>query len=277
MAGPGRAEPHPSEELDAISRPLCRGRAAAAAADRGLPPGGPARLVRGPGAGDLRGVERARVPQGLQGLSAPARLAVAARRASASASPCAIAGRVLSEDGDSRASPMRPATPVRSSPTPRSWRSAARAGRGSARTATWVDLAGPARRRRSRPCDRPIWASRYPWSEVMRSRFEGEPLKRIALAFEGRIVRGEAIVTADGIEGGAVYALSARLRDAIGRDGGPPFSTSISARSARRCSGEAPERTAEKANPPRPSCARPRDWRPVGIALLREAAPCPAA
>ena len=53
----------------------------------------------------------------------------------------------------------------------------------------------------------------------MRSRFEGEPLKRIALAFEGRTVRGEAIVTADGIEGGAVYALSARLRDAIGGTG----------------------------------------------------------
>ncbi|MDF2689909.1 MAG: NAD(FAD)-utilizing dehydrogenase, partial [Microvirga sp.] len=58
-----------------------------------------------------------------------------------------------------------------------------------------------------------------PWSEVMRGRFEGEPLKRIALAFEGVTVRGEAIVTADGIEGGAVYALSARLRDAIEREG----------------------------------------------------------
>lgn len=58
-----------------------------------------------------------------------------------------------------------------------------------------------------------------PWSEVIRGRFEGEPLKRIALTFEGITVRGEAIVTADGIEGGAVYALSARLRDAIGREG----------------------------------------------------------
>lgn len=58
-----------------------------------------------------------------------------------------------------------------------------------------------------------------PWSDVMRERFEGEPLKRIALTFEGVTVRGEAIVAADGIEGGAVYALSARLRDAIERDG----------------------------------------------------------
>ncbi|WP_457089514.1 NAD(P)/FAD-dependent oxidoreductase [Microvirga sp. P5_D2] len=58
-----------------------------------------------------------------------------------------------------------------------------------------------------------------PWSEVMRGRFEGEPLKRIALTFKGVTVRGEAIVTADGIEGGAVYALSARLRNAIEREG----------------------------------------------------------
>jgi len=59
-----------------------------------------------------------------------------------------------------------------------------------------------------------------PWSEVMRSRFEGEPLKRIALTFEGMTVKGEAIVTADGLEGGAVYALSSRLRDAVERQGG---------------------------------------------------------
>ncbi|PVE24296.1 aminoacetone oxidase family FAD-binding enzyme [Microvirga sp. KLBC 81] len=58
-----------------------------------------------------------------------------------------------------------------------------------------------------------------PWSEVMRSRFEGEPLKRIALAFEGVTVKGEAIITADGIEGGAVYALSRSLRNAIERQG----------------------------------------------------------
>ncbi|MDF2689851.1 MAG: NAD(FAD)-utilizing dehydrogenase, partial [Microvirga sp.] len=60
---------------------------------------------------------------------------------------------------------------------------------------------------------------RCPWSDIMRSRFAGEPLKRIALTFQGATVRGEAVVTQDGIEGGAVYAVSARLRDAIERDG----------------------------------------------------------
>jgi uncharacterized flavoprotein (TIGR03862 family) len=54
------------------------------------------------------------------------------------------------------------------------------------------------------------------WSDVFRGRHEGVPLKRIALTFGTQSVRGEAVVTADGIEGGAVYALSARLRDALG-------------------------------------------------------------
>ena len=57
------------------------------------------------------------------------------------------------------------------------------------------------------------------WSPVFREKFQGEPLKRIALTFEGETVRGEAVITAGGIEGGAVYALSRALRDAIGRDG----------------------------------------------------------
>ena len=57
------------------------------------------------------------------------------------------------------------------------------------------------------------------WSEHFRNRFAGQPLKRIALSFGATEQRGEALVTAEGIEGGAVYALSARLRDAIAADG----------------------------------------------------------
>ena len=58
-----------------------------------------------------------------------------------------------------------------------------------------------------------------PWSEVFRRRFEGEPLKRIAVAFAGQRLRGEALVTADGLEGGAVYAISGPLREAIAAQG----------------------------------------------------------
>jgi uncharacterized flavoprotein (TIGR03862 family) len=53
------------------------------------------------------------------------------------------------------------------------------------------------------------------WSEHFRHRFAGTPLKRIALRFAGATVRGEAMVTANGIEGGAVYALAAPIRDAL--------------------------------------------------------------
>lgn len=57
------------------------------------------------------------------------------------------------------------------------------------------------------------------WSPVFRNRHAGAPLKRIALSFAGLTVRGEAVITAEGIEGGTVYALAARARDAIAMDG----------------------------------------------------------
>lgn len=57
------------------------------------------------------------------------------------------------------------------------------------------------------------------WSGVFRDRFEGQPLKRIALTFGDRTVRGEAMITRNGIEGGAIYALSQALREAIAATG----------------------------------------------------------
>jgi uncharacterized flavoprotein (TIGR03862 family) len=51
------------------------------------------------------------------------------------------------------------------------------------------------------------------WSEIFRNRFEGQPLKGVALSFGSHTVRGEAMITRTGIEGGAVYALSAPLRE----------------------------------------------------------------
>ena len=60
---------------------------------------------------------------------------------------------------------------------------------------------------------------RIGWSENFRTRFAGEPLKRIALTAEGRTVRGEAMIDPLGLEGGAVYALSSYLREAIAHGG----------------------------------------------------------
>ncbi|MGJ5203543.1 NAD(P)/FAD-dependent oxidoreductase [Bradyrhizobium sp. HKCCYLR20261] len=57
------------------------------------------------------------------------------------------------------------------------------------------------------------------WSDIFRDRFEGQPLKGISLSLGERSVRGEAVVTRQGLEGGAVYALSAELREAIASEG----------------------------------------------------------
>ncbi|MCR5874928.1 TIGR03862 family flavoprotein [Phenylobacterium sp. J426] len=56
------------------------------------------------------------------------------------------------------------------------------------------------------------------WSPVMQG-FAGQPLKGIALTHGARTVRGEAMVSRYGLEGGAIYAISAELRDAIAADG----------------------------------------------------------
>ncbi|MEE4011101.1 TIGR03862 family flavoprotein [Roseibium sp. FZY0029] len=57
------------------------------------------------------------------------------------------------------------------------------------------------------------------WSDYLKERFAGTPLKRIALSHDGKKVPGEAVLSAQGLEGGAVYALSAELRETIERTG----------------------------------------------------------
>eukprot|EP01030_Chromulinospumella_sphaerica_P018403 gene18403-18264_t len=57
------------------------------------------------------------------------------------------------------------------------------------------------------------------WSPIFKERFAGQPLKAIALTHAGQTVRGEAMIAGYGLEGGAIYALSAALRAAIAADG----------------------------------------------------------
>jgi uncharacterized flavoprotein (TIGR03862 family) len=61
------------------------------------------------------------------------------------------------------------------------------------------------------------------WSEHFASRHAGQPLKGVALHFEGWQQAGECVVTAGGVEGSLVYAASARLREAIAREGSATF------------------------------------------------------
>jgi len=58
------------------------------------------------------------------------------------------------------------------------------------------------------------------WSELMVSKFAGSPLKNIAIGLNDDVPRlGECVMTATGIEGSLVYALSAPIREAINRHG----------------------------------------------------------
>lgn len=58
------------------------------------------------------------------------------------------------------------------------------------------------------------------WSEVLRSKFAGAPLKNIAIALEHSSPRlGECVITATGIEGSLIYAWSAPIREAINQHG----------------------------------------------------------
>lgn len=62
------------------------------------------------------------------------------------------------------------------------------------------------------------------WSEHLRSRFAGQPLKSVALRFTDAAGilherRGELMLSDTGIEGSLVYALSAPLRDTIAAQG----------------------------------------------------------
>lgn len=58
------------------------------------------------------------------------------------------------------------------------------------------------------------------WSELLRSKFAGAPLKNVAIGLNDDIPRlGECVITASGIEGSLIYALSAPIRDSIHRNG----------------------------------------------------------
>ncbi|SCX68236.1 hypothetical protein SAMN03159507_03655 [Pseudomonas sp. NFACC32-1] len=58
------------------------------------------------------------------------------------------------------------------------------------------------------------------WSDLMISKFAGAPLKNIAIGLNDDLPRlGECVITATGIEGSLIYALSAPIREAINQHG----------------------------------------------------------
>ena len=110
------------------------------------------------------------------------------------------------------------------------------------------------------------------WSDPVRERFAGAPLKNVALSHGKARVRGEAMVTAAGLEGGAVYALSARLRDAIAADGAATLAIDF------RPDSDAAALAARFVGKPGQSLStrlRKAGLPPVAAALMREAGPLP--
>ena len=57
------------------------------------------------------------------------------------------------------------------------------------------------------------------WSNVFKNRFAGYPLKSVELIFKDKKIKGEFIITKDGIEGGIIYSLSSILRENINEMG----------------------------------------------------------
>ncbi|UGA46245.1 TIGR03862 family flavoprotein [Bradyrhizobium quebecense] len=109
------------------------------------------------------------------------------------------------------------------------------------------------------------------WSNIFRNRFEGQPLKGVALTIGPHTVRGEAIVTRTGIEGGAIYALSAELREAVLAKGTATLGVALRPDAARdelvaRLS--APKGKQSFSN----FLRKGAQLSPVGIGLLQEAA-----
>lgn len=108
------------------------------------------------------------------------------------------------------------------------------------------------------------------WSESFVSRFEGVPLKNIAITHGGARVRGDAMVTKAGLEGLPVYSHTATVREEIASSGSATVTIDLH-----------PDLSVEQVRE-RLARRRPRDsWSngvrralglsPVALALLREA------
>jgi uncharacterized flavoprotein (TIGR03862 family) len=104
------------------------------------------------------------------------------------------------------------------------------------------------------------------WSEHFATRFAGQPIKNVTVTVAGRKMRGEVMITKDGIEGGAIYGLSPQFR--------LPGTTSMSIDLKPDMTAET---VAQRLSWPRGKETRTNYLRkalglaPVGISLMREA------
>lgn len=114
----------------------------------------------------------------------------------------------------------------------------------------------------------------FAWSSLFRDRFAGQPLKGVAVTHGSRTARGEAMIARYGLEGGAVYALSAVLRASVEADGRADVQIDLKP-------DVAVGKLTDRLSKPRGKASLSNHLRkvvglePVAVALLYEAGPLP--
>ena len=113
------------------------------------------------------------------------------------------------------------------------------------------------------------------WSALFRDRFAGQPLKGVAVTHGDRTARGEAMIARYGIEGGAIYALSAALRTTVETAGRAEIQIDLKP-------DVAIGKLTDRLSKPRGKASLSNHLRkvvglePAAVALLYEAGPLPA-
>jgi uncharacterized flavoprotein (TIGR03862 family) len=108
------------------------------------------------------------------------------------------------------------------------------------------------------------------WSEYFGTRFAGTPLKPVSLTHDGISQQGELMITARGIEGGAVYALSALLRESIVQQGSAVLQLDL--RPTMTLEALTQKLQTPRSNQSLSTFLRRAGLPPLAIALLRETA-----
>jgi uncharacterized flavoprotein (TIGR03862 family) len=106
------------------------------------------------------------------------------------------------------------------------------------------------------------------WSAIFRARFAGQPIKAARWSLGPIASRAEAIVTATGLEGGAIYALSAAARGAVSRASAADLTVDLA---PDRSEAALAERLSRNPRASRSTKLAKAGISPVGAALMYEA------
>ncbi len=114
------------------------------------------------------------------------------------------------------------------------------------------------------------------WSDYFRDKFSGQPLKSVVLTFtdshgQGEQRQGELMIRPQGLEGGLIYAFSARLRERIHQQGYACFSLDLAPHHEQ---DSIAEQLKSRGTQSLSNCLKKRlKFTPLKIALLHEVLP----